>query len=295
MWYIKQTIQGGFFSSDIFQQTEQEKGFSAGQMLENPLALPSVEKKMDDITPIQSPTPPPEENEEKPQYGGTPSALGQALNITGDSTMNAIHLATVQVLSPQQAAVAKSPRGGINKNRIRSRAYRKSTHHTLLRFPIGRKGTHNEKCVSFGTVIDKIRHAKYHVVSITKYNSRYERCGKGIRLFVPQFEEILAYKGSISSGLQDVSHGAALIFKMQLGSGIRVSINLETGNLDFQHFRGVGKDRIATNICVSLDKDEWENLVEHEKMVLDKIQLHKNDPISAPYNDESNEHIHYTP
>lgn len=182
--------------------------------------------------------------------------------------------------------------GKINKCRPILRAYRKPPHHTLLKFPIGHKGPRNDKCISFGTTIDKTRHTKYHVVSITSYNPRYENCGRGVRLFIPQFEEVLNYKKSISAGLQDVSHGADIIFKMQLGSGIKVSINLETGNLDFQHYRGQGREKIATDISISLDKDEWENLITHENVLLEKFKLHKNDAIAAPYNDLSNEHLH---
>jgi len=181
----------------------------------------------------------------------------------------------------------------INRQRLRQRN-RKAPHYTHLKCPLGLTGALDSasKCVTFGTVTDKDLKTNFHAVSLTSYNSKNEKCLSGLRLFLPQWEELMLYRAAITNSLEVTAMGGDLEFSLKLGSGIRLSINEITGELVFQHHRGEGRNAPKSDINVTLDREEWAVLIKNRNILGEKIQLHSNDHVAPPINHQYNEHLH---
>jgi len=175
----------------------------------------------------------------------------------------------------------------------------RAPHYPHLSCPLGVKGSlKSQICATFGTVTDVLRNdARYHTISITKYSQRFEKArdNEGIRLFISQWEDLMTFHAAISKSLEATALGADMTFVIKHGSGIKTFIDDTTGHLRIQHYRGRGRREYETeDIGIRLDKSEWQSLLENKKVLYEKIQLHQSDSVTAPLEDQYNEHLHRT-
>jgi len=89
----------------------------------------------------------------------------------------------------------------------------------------------------------------------------------------------MLHEAAISKCLEATAMGGDLEFTLNLGSGIRVSINEITGDLVVQHHRGEEKDAVKSDINVVLDREEWGSIITNTNVIVKKIKLYNNNQV----------------
>lgn len=147
------------------------------------------------------------------------------------------------------------------------------------------------KIMCFGYLIQ--RNERIYMIRIREFYPERQKSGRGIRLFVPQWDTLYEEQHSIYETFNAIRNGREISICLQLGNNVFALMSNEDPYLDIRIFTQQNGVVVRTNVGIRLTLVEWESLMAHSYKLRTELNnwRHVVMPVPQRYNWQ---HFHRT-